>query len=184
MGDDDHGRRERALRDRAAAGDALAWRALFDSAYGRVHAYVSWRLGGRTDGIEDIVQEAWLVAARRLATFDPAIGRFAEWVCGIAAHVVRRHWRTHSRRQSRVRPLGHTERLVVTVEEDDTANRVAAALASLPDRYERVLRAKYFDQWSVNAIAAHWGETPKAIESLLSRARHAFRQAFEAEKAP
>jgi RNA polymerase sigma-70 factor (ECF subfamily) len=58
------------------------------------------------------------------------------------------------------------------------AERVAEALAGLPDRYEQVLRAKYLDRLTVDQIAAGWGETPKAIESLLTRARQAFREAY------
>ncbi|HBI44343.1 MAG TPA: hypothetical protein DDY78_16050, partial [Planctomycetales bacterium] len=60
--------------------------------------------------------------------------------------------------------------------------RLAAALSALPDRYEAVLRAKYLDGRSVIDIAAESGETPKAIESLLSRARQAFRDAYGTEE--
>ena len=38
---------------------------------------------------------------------------------------------------------------------------------------------KYLDLLSVEQIAAEWDETPKAIESLLTRARQAFRSAYE-----
>ncbi len=36
----------------------------------------------------------------------------------------------------------------------------------------------YLEQQSVDHIAGLWHETPKAIESLLSRARAAFRENF------
>ena len=42
-----------------------------------------------------------------------------------------------------------------------------------------VLRAKYLDGRSMAEIAAAWGETPKAVESLLTRARQAFREAYQ-----
>ena len=61
----------------------------------------------------------------------------------------------------------------------DKAERVAAALAALPDHYEAVLRLKYLDQLTVDAIAARRGDSPKAVESLLSRARQAFREIYE-----
>jgi RNA polymerase sigma-70 factor (ECF subfamily) len=61
----------------------------------------------------------------------------------------------------------------------DRAERVARAFAALPDHYEAVLRAKYFDRMTVDEIAAARSETPKAVESLLSRARQAFREAYE-----
>jgi len=41
------------------------------------------------------------------------------------------------------------------------------------------LRAKYLDGLSMAEIAAIWNESPKAIESLLSRARQAFREFYE-----
>ena len=60
----------------------------------------------------------------------------------------------------------------------EQAEQVARALAALPDRYEAVLRAKYLDLDSVERISAKWDESPKAIESLLTRARQAFRTAY------
>ena len=44
-----------------------------------------------------------------------------------------------------------------------------------------MLRAKYLDGRSVADIAAAGGETPKAVESLLTRARQAFRDAYGSE---
>jgi RNA polymerase sigma-70 factor (ECF subfamily) len=61
----------------------------------------------------------------------------------------------------------------------ERAARIAETLAGLPERYEAVLRAKYLDELSVAQIADNWKETPKAIESLLTRARMAFRDAYQ-----
>ena len=41
------------------------------------------------------------------------------------------------------------------------------------------MRAKYLDGLSIAEIAGMWNESCKAIESLLSRARQAFRETFE-----
>jgi RNA polymerase sigma-70 factor (ECF subfamily) len=49
----------------------------------------------------------------------------------------------------------------------------------LPEHYEAVLRAKYLDEWSVERIAADRGVSPKVVESLLTRARDAFRTAYQ-----
>ena len=66
------------------------------------------------------------------------------------------------------------------VADDQERNeQIATALDGLLERQESVLRAKYFDGLSVADIAAAWNESPKAIESLLSRARDAFRERFE-----
>jgi RNA polymerase sigma-70 factor, ECF subfamily len=52
-------------------------------------------------------------------------------------------------------------------------------LSRLPERYEAALRAKYLDQQSVVEIAEAWNESPKAVESLLTRARESFRQEYK-----
>jgi RNA polymerase sigma-70 factor (ECF subfamily) len=63
--------------------------------------------------------------------------------------------------------------------ERERSEQIALALAELSPRYEQVLRAKYLDGLSVQVIAEQSGETPKAIESLLTRARQAFREAYQ-----
>jgi RNA polymerase sigma-70 factor (ECF subfamily) len=171
--------RERGLRDAALAGDPAAWRALYDGAFDRVAGYVRWRGGGLTDLADDAIQETWLTAARKLRAFDPEKAPFAAWVAGIAANVVRNQLR--ARRRRRTEPLAAVPEPAAAPPADprERAERVALALAGLPDRYEQALRAKYLDGLAVDAIAAAWGETPKAIESLLTRARQAFRAAYE-----
>jgi RNA polymerase sigma-70 factor (ECF subfamily) len=167
---------ERGLRAAALSGDAGAWRALYDSAFETVASYARWR-SGSADLAEDIVQESWFAAARRLSSFDPAQARFAAWVCGIAANVARAHVRRRLRHLSRVRALVTVPEPTAEGEASDP-ERVALALAELPERYEAALRAKYFEQQSVAEMAAASRETEKAVESLLSRARQAFREAY------
>ena len=167
-------RHERELRRAVLAGDASAWRALYDGAFAGLAAYAAWRCAGMRDLADDVVQETWLTAVRRLRDFDPAAGSFLGWLRGIAANVLRnqlRHRRDHE-------PLTNADGALQPTDANEQAEPIVQALASLPDRYEAVLRAKYLDQLGVSAIAATWGESPKAVESLLSRARAAFRDAY------
>ena len=166
---------DRCLRDAAAAGDPFAWQALFDASYDRVRAYVRWRCGDLADLADDCEQETWLVAVARLRRFDPARGPFAGWVIGIAANVVRAQVR---RRRRRGQPLAGDPAAPCPDPARDRAEAVAVALAALPARYEAALRAKYLDGRSVDEMAAAEGTTPKAVESLLTRAREAFRTAY------
>jgi RNA polymerase sigma-70 factor (ECF subfamily) len=174
--------RERAVRDAVLAGDGTAWRGWYDAHFARLAAYAGWRCGGLTDLAEDVIQETWLTAVRRLRAFDPARGPFFLWLCGIAANAARNAVRGRRRYHRRSRPLdaGPEPPAADTDSNRDRAERVAAALAGLPDRYEAVLRAKYLDRQTVEQIAADWGTTPKGIESLLTRARQAFREVYEA----
>jgi RNA polymerase sigma-70 factor (ECF subfamily) len=178
MTDDPEVWRERALRDAVLAGDAAVWGRWLGEAFAPVGDYVRWRCGGLADLADDVVQDTWVVAARRLGSFDPTRARFAAWVCGIAANVVRNHLRARTRYRQRTRPLTDTPEPATSAPDADRAERVAVALARLSDRHERVLRAKYLDRRSVAGIAADWGETEKAVESLLTRARQAFREAY------
>jgi RNA polymerase sigma-70 factor, ECF subfamily len=167
---------ERARRDAVLAGDAAAWAAWVNEVFDGVAGYVRWRCGGNAELADDAVQDTWLTAARRLGDFDPDRGPFAGWVCGIAANVVRNHLRAKVRRTERTRPLSSEP---AQPEAGERSELVAVALAALTERYEGVLRAKYLDGRSVAEIAAAWGESEKAIESLLTRARQAFREAYE-----
>ena len=81
--------RERGLRSAVLAGDEQAWRAWYEESFAGLDAFVRWRCAGRRDWAEDIVQETWLVAVRRIRSFDPARGSFADWLRGIAANLVR-----------------------------------------------------------------------------------------------
>jgi RNA polymerase sigma-70 factor (ECF subfamily) len=173
--------RERAIRDAVLAGDAEAWRRWYDAHFERLAGYVRWRCGGLRELADDVLQETWLVAVRRLGSFDPARGAFFDWLCGIASNAARGAVRARVRQKARCRPLvpGDDAPAAGPTDEAERAGRVAAALAALPDHYEAVLRAKYLDRQTVDAIAAARGDSPKAVESLLSRARQAFREAYE-----
>lgn len=98
--------RERAIRDAVLGGDTAAWRAWYDEHSCRLAGYVNWRCGGIADLAEDVLQETWLVAIKRLKAFDPGQAPFAAWLRGIAANAVRNALR--SRRRNRVQPLEAT----------------------------------------------------------------------------
>jgi len=173
--------REFGLRGAVLAGDEQAWRVWYEESFPGLYAYVLWRCAGLRDLADDLVQETWLTAVRRVRAFDPERGSFAGWLRGIAANVIRHHLR-RVRANNHVALPGSADWVApadATLEQRETAERIACALASLSQRYEAVLRAKYLEQQSVDAIACAWNETPKAIESLLTRAREAFRERFE-----
>lgn len=180
----DHGAadwRERAIRDAVLAGDAAAWRAWYVENFDPLAAYIRWRCGGLAALADDVIQETWLTAVRRLRSFDPAKGPFFGWLCGIAANAARNALRTRRRQWKHTRPLAPADDPAAATPDPAAiakAERVAAALAALPEHYEAVLRAKYLDGLTVEQIATQRGESPKAVESLLTRARQAFREAF------
>jgi len=174
--------RERGLRSAVLAGDEQAWRAWYEESFAGLDAFVRWRCAGRQDWADDIMQETWLVAVRRIRSFEPKRGSFADWLRGIAANLLRNQLRKHRPTPSlngmppEVASLSSPGRN--EVHSRDRSEQIALALSKLPERYEAALRAKYLDRQSVAQMAEAWLETPKAIESLLTRAREAFRDEY------
>jgi RNA polymerase sigma-70 factor, ECF subfamily len=172
--------REHALRRAVRAGDAAAWQVWYDECFAGLDAYVLWRCGQLRDHADEVVQDTWLIAVRRIATFDPERASFGVWLRGIAGGVLRNRFRLAARRQ-RLRPPAVD--LVAppadeALQRREQAEQVARALCALPERHEAMLRARYLEGRCVADIAAQTNETVKAVESLLSRARHAFRAAY------
>ena len=104
MSSDDRVEQERLLRSAVLAGDQRAWQAWYDQSYGPLCRYVHWRSGGLEDLAEEVIQETWLVAVRRVRRFDPGRGSFLAWLRGIAANVLRNRLRARARTDRRRNP--------------------------------------------------------------------------------
>jgi RNA polymerase sigma-70 factor, ECF subfamily len=192
---------ELALRDLTLKGDANAWRLLYNGSFEKVAAYIRWRVSGIPDLIDDVLQETWLTAIKKLSSFDithsslaePKLpdgkeGKFTQWVCGIASHVIQHQLRSRTRYRKRVVELKDEKQLVspgnqsqIQSEYAEKTERVAFAMAALSEKYEYILRCKYFEKKTVEQIAQDQNTTHKAIESLLARARQAFREQYECD---
>jgi RNA polymerase sigma-70 factor (ECF subfamily) len=181
MNGQDRLQREAMLRQAVLAGDETAWRAWCLESFDELDRFVLWRCGGRRDLADDVVQETWLTAVRRIRRFDPTRASFLTWLRGIAANVRRNH--TRKERRFAVERFSTNGEAAVdpaaTANQQDRAETIAEVLDALSERQEAVLRAKYFDGLTVEEIAQAWSETPKAVESLLTRSRAAFRERFE-----
>jgi RNA polymerase sigma-70 factor (ECF subfamily) len=145
-----------------------------------VLSWIHLRSGKDRQVTEEIVQETWLVVARRIADFDPSRSAFETWVIGIARNILRNHLR-RARREESTLALDHdpvNPRAPDPQRGSEIGERILLALTSLPGRFQDVLRDRYHEQLTVTEIATRRGQTPKAVESLLGRARKAFRRAF------
>lgn len=181
MKSDQPGNEEFALRAAVLAGNDAAWQVLYDRHVDALYAFAWYRSGRRADRADEVVQETWLAAVRRIEAFDPARGAFESWLKGIAANVLRnqrRRWRRDEQAEALC-----DEDLLQEPAPPENGELIGLALTALPQRYQTALRAKYEERLSVAEIAGRLGVTAKAAESLLSRARDAFRDAFD-ELAP
>ena len=165
-------RLDRALARREPA----AWAAMYDRHVGAVFGLVYHLVGGDRAVAEEVNQEVWLLAIERIGRFDPARGEFRGWLLGIARH---RALRCHRRPPALGRgaasrpadPPSPPEHL----EGEERAGMVRAALLCLDEDRRGVLLGKYAEGLSVAEIASRTGRSPKAVESLLSRAREQIR---------
>jgi len=185
---DERFEQEAGLRRAVLAGDETAWTALYGRCFGPLFNYVHWRCGGNRTEAEEIVQEVWLIAVRRIRWFSPERAPFLVWLRGIADKTLLNHRRKWARRRRLQEGEGEglaspsNLQTAVAAEAALVADEVAVAMGQLPERYQAVLRAKYGEQRAVSEIAAQWGATVKTVESLLTRARGAFREAYTRTK--
>lgn len=155
-----------------------------------VYRFVFYRLAGHVPDVEEVVQETFLAALKSLHRFR-GDSQLSTWLCGIAKnqiHATRRQQRrlklasaleSADEEIQRIVSLGESELPDDVLEREETQDLVGATLASLPESYQNVLRRKYYESTPVKDIARGAGTTPKSVESLLTRARIAFRRTFE-----
>jgi RNA polymerase sigma-70 factor (ECF subfamily) len=164
------------------AGNADAWRTLYDAYAERVWRAVARRLGPSPADIADVVQETFLAAARSARTYDPERGPLWAWLWGVARLHVALHYRKQHQQerlqQARARLGPAAEAPRDALDRAELAELVRATLAELPGDYETLLTAKYLDGEPVEQIAEREHLSGVAVRSKLARARQAFREAF------
>jgi RNA polymerase sigma-70 factor (ECF subfamily) len=177
------------LVHRMLGGDERAFDEFFDAYYDRVFRFALRRCGD-ADAAEDIAQASLVQAVRRLDTWRGEAALFT-WLCTICRRELIAWWTRTGRQPPRqsieddVEVRAALERIAADgdgperlLERRQTADLVQATLDRLPAHYGDVLEWKYIEGLAVAEIAARLRATPKAIESLLTRARAAFRESF------
>ena len=179
-----------ALRRR----DRATWARVYERLADRVYRHALYRLRGDPEAAEVITQEVFVRAIESIATFQGGNDGLLAWMRGISRRVMAR--RARNLRPVAARPLsfssnanhGDTSSPLDPIDprpapDDELARKderwlTGAALTALPPHWEQVLRWKYCEALSVMEIAERLGITPKAAESLLGRARAAFRKTY------
>lgn len=181
---------DRALVRRLLAGEEAAFRQFFDGHFPRLYRFALRRTEGDHDAAEEIAQKTLITAMRKLHTFRGEATLFT-WLCAICRREVSA-WRVARGRHSAVmlsegapEIQNQLAALVAVAEQPDeafdrreTARLVQVALDLLPGSYSEVLEWKYIYGLSVAEISERMSTGPKAVESLLGRARRSFRQVF------
>jgi RNA polymerase sigma-70 factor (ECF subfamily) len=179
-----------AIARAVLSGDETAAEAFFSEYFPRLFRFARARLDGDEDAAEEVTQTTLIRAVRKLSTYRGEAALFT-WLCTLCRHEIS-SWVERSGRAFHTSLAEDHPDLQAALEaaaklstdpELETGRRelsrlVRLTLDQLPARYSDVLDCKYVQGLSVDEIAERLGLGYKATESLLTRARQAFRDSF------
>jgi RNA polymerase sigma-70 factor (ECF subfamily) len=159
-------------------GDELALRAAYDAHGALVYSFCRRTLD--EDRAKDVTQEVFVSAWRAHSTYDPAKGRLAGWLIGIAKNRLIDNIRAEGRHASR-RAEAETGDLPVEDEVERVGDRmlVADALQSLPERSRTVIELNYFSGLTHDQIAEHTSLPLGTVKSDIRRGLARIRRHLE-----
>lgn len=178
---------DQELARRVAEGDTGALRIIYDRYAEPLFSFIYHRMDEARQDAEEIWQTTLLAGLQGIHSFRGQSTIFT-WLCGIAKHKIADFC---GRNQSRVEPFADVPSASLSeaissgplpeelLHQRATQTLVVRALAELPEHYRLALVARYVDELGVEEVSRKLGRTYKATESLLSRARAAFRQAVQ-----
>ena len=180
-----------ALARRVIAGEESAFEEFFSAYFPRLYRFARVRLGGNDDGAEDVVQTTLIKALEKLHTYRGEADLFT-WLCTFCRWEIAAWFKRTGRTADVSLADDRTETraildAIAALSRDDPESElhrhelsrlVRAVLDHLPGRYGDALEWKYIEGLSVQEISQRLGLGYKAAESLLTRARQAFREAF------
>jgi RNA polymerase sigma-70 factor (ECF subfamily) len=142
------------------------------------------RLGGPAIEVDDVVQEVFLVAKRRLSLFRPDGGTVTTWLFRTTERIVKAARRKHKVRRllgwpASVAPPGNAAARPIpsdALERRQEIQGVYQVLDRLPDRQRRVLILFELEELSTAEIAELVGVRVGTVRVWLFRARAAFLQ--------
>jgi RNA polymerase sigma-70 factor (ECF subfamily) len=166
------------LVERAQNGDQQAFEQIYREQVGRIHA-LCWRLTGDADLTEELTQEAFVRAWRKLHLFKGK-SALSTWLHRLTVNVVMADHRVHGARRRRQIPLEevHSERLVSHGEDAEIALELERAIATLPPRARSVFVLHDVEGYGHAEIAEIAGMATGTSKAHLHRARNLLREAL------
>ncbi len=180
--------RDRRLVRKILAGDERSLQQFVDEYFPRLYRYTRHRLGNAAD-VDDVVQVVLSQAARRLETYRGE-ATLLTWLIQICRHEIARQASKASRERDLMTPFLNDKVLqsvVESIEVDDgndpesslrrneLIRLIQFTLDQLPEHYATALEMKYVWGYDSREIARHLQTSDEAVQSLLARARRAFR---------
>ncbi|MDJ0710762.1 MAG: sigma-70 family RNA polymerase sigma factor [Woeseiaceae bacterium] len=185
-------RADKKLAERVLAGDRASFDAFFSSYYPRLYRFALVRLDNDADLADEAAQVVLCQAISKLDTYRGEAPLFS-WLCTFCRYEVSKQLKARRRAQGDT-PLVEDDPSVraaldallanassdpdAAVYQHEVRRLVKVAMDHLPTLYADTLEAKYVRDMTVHEIAAVIGKSAKATESVLTRARNAFKENF------
>jgi RNA polymerase sigma-70 factor (ECF subfamily) len=187
------------LLGQAIRGDPGALGQLLEAQRASLHRLAERQLNRRIAAraaASDIVQQTFLEACRSFPQFaGQDIRELVAWLHRILDHkiagAIRNHAQLQKRSVGRERSIDDSHGGGASLKEDLDANatspsqkairgedaeRLAHALAVLPDDQREAVRLRHLEGWALADIAEHFGRTPAATAGLIKRGMKALRR--------
>lgn len=173
-------------------GNAAAFERFHRHYFQRVFRYVLPRVRNRYDVAQDVCQRTLMRGVSKLSGFRGEASLLT-WLCQIAGNELKLQWERD--RVDAMRFLQNDDENAIRAAMEAVASPyrdrpdairlqaeavqwVHRILDELPPNYAEVLEWKYLDGLSVDDMAIRTKQSPIAMQSLLARARVAFRDEF------
>jgi RNA polymerase sigma-70 factor (ECF subfamily) len=171
--------------------DEAAFEEFFEAMYPALYRFALARLDGRREAAEDVAQTTLYRAIGKLKTYRGEASLLT-WLCTFCRHEIYAYAKAH-RHVAQIVPIDDAPEIQaaleslhaidstnphVTLDRQQQASLIQRVLDQLPAHYGSVLEWKYIEELPVQQIAARLGIRLPAAESLLARARRAFRDAL------
>ena len=141
--------------------------------YSRVLYYVRNKIGSNEDA-EDLVSEVFLYCYNHYSDYDPEKSSITTWLYLIVNSRVKNYYRDHVTYADYevVSQTMQDERIDLDqgVYLEQLHSFLLKAISKLPERQQKIVKMKYFEDLSGEEIAEKLGITPGNVRVLLSRA--------------
>lgn len=182
---------DRKLAKRVAGGDGEAFDEFFREYFPRLFRFTLTRTNGDAYLAEEVVQQTMCKVVKKIGSFRGEALLFT-WLCQICRNELSDMFRRRGIRDSRAIPFEDIPEIRAALESigtqphdpetqrtaDELRDFVRVTLSHLPRNYASALELKYLRGCSVDEIGKQLNISSKAAESVLSRARAAFKEGF------
>lgn len=157
------------IRGKGRRAKTVSFEELYRDSYDAVYNYVSFLMAGR-EGVEDIVAEAFMKAARYFQRFDPSRAKFSTWVISIAQNCMKSYYR--SKRPSVALDDVSESFFSQAGGQDEVDDRQLAVqlLEALNEEERQLVYMKYYEGMRNVEIAEEMGINASTVSTKLARA--------------